>query len=332
MDIRNRRAVRTAAAEALAAAPGNPQKIVLIYAGVTALLGLLSSVVALIVDSRIAGTGGLGNMGLRSILATVQTILPMAQSIIVVFLGFGYQSAVLAMARRQRTGPDSLLNGFRRFGPLLRLMLLESLLFTGILFVAMYLGAQIFVMTPLARDFLELMMPLVANTSVLSAEVVMDEATMLAATEAMMPMFPIIGVVFLLIAAPIVYQYRMAVFALFDEPQRGALAAMRESRRMMRGNRLSLFKFDLGFWWYYGLEILIMALCYGDVLLPMLGVSFPWSAAVSYFLFYIVSLALEVGLNWLFMNRVNVTYATVYETIRPRQEEQKVALGNIFEM
>lgn len=332
MDIRDRRTIRNTAAEALAAATGNPQKTALIYAGSTALLALLSAIISYITGLQMEGTGGLGNMGLRSILATVQAVLPMAQSIIVLFVGFGYQSAVLRMARRQNGGPDALLDGFRRFGPLVRLTLLQGVIYMSVAFVSMYLSSQIFIMTPLASDFLDIMTPLLSSASVLTTEITLDEATLAAASEAMMPMFIIMIPLFLAIAAPLAYQYRMATFSLFDAPEQGAIAALRESRKMMRGNRLHLFKLDLGFWWFYLLEALVMVVCYGDVLLPMIGISFPWSGTFSYFLFYIVSLALETGLYYLFLNRVHVTYATVYEALRPEPQETKVTLGNIFEM
>lgn len=333
MDIRDRRTIRKAAEEALAANPGDPRKLALIYGGGTALLALVCSVITYMVGLQINNTGGLGNLGLRSILSTVQSVLPLAQSIFVLFLGFGYQSAVLRLARRQDCPPASLLDGFRRFGPIVRLALMQGLIYVALAIAASYVGAQVFVMTPLAGDYLEIMMPLLSSTSVLSSEVVLDEATLAAATNAMLPAIPIIVVIFLAIAIPILYQYRMSTFALFDDPGRGAIAAMRESRGMMRKNRFQLFKIDLSFWWFYLAEGLIAVLAYGDVLLPMLGVVFPWSDTVSYFLFYILSLAFQTGLYYLFLNRVNVAYATVYEALRPQpQEETKAVLGNIFNL
>lgn len=333
MDIRNRRAIQDTAARSLASAPGDPRMTALVYAGGTALLGLLMTVLSYLVGLQIDSTGGLSNLGLRSMLSTVQYILPLAQSIIVLCVGFGYSTAVLRMARQQESTPRTLLEGFRHFGPLIRLSLLQALIYTAIGFVAMYVAAQIFVMTPLANDFWEIMMPLISSTSMLNDAIVMDDATLVAATEAMLPMVPIFLVLFLAAAAPIYYQYRMSTFALVDDPRRGAIAAMRASRTMMKRSRLNLFKLDLCFWWFYLAELVISLLAYGDTLLPMLGVSFPWPDTVSYFLFYALSLALQVGLYYLFLNRVNATYATAYDALRPKpQQTNKVALGNIFEM
>ncbi|MBQ7801028.1 MAG: DUF975 family protein [Oscillospiraceae bacterium] len=333
MDITNRRAVRNRAAEALAANPGDPKKLALIYGGSIALLGLLSSVISYAVGLRIDDTGGLANLGLRSILSTVQSVLPMAVSIIVLFLGFGYQSGALKMARRQDCPPATLLDGFRRFGPVLRLVLMQGVIYLGLLLAATYLGAQIFIMTPLANDYMDIMLPLLSSTSMLDSGVTLDAAMLESLSRALVPMLFIVLALFLAAATPILYQYRLSTYALFDDPGRGAIAAMRESRAMMRHNRFQLFKLDLGFWWYYLAEAAVMVVAYGDVLLPMVGITLPWSETVSYFLFYVLSLVLQTGLYYLFLNRVNVTYATVYEFLRPEpQEPTKVALGNIFEM
>ena len=333
MDLQNRRAIQNTAAAHLVAAPGTPKNTALIYAGGCAALSLVTSVFTHLVGLQIEGTGGLGNMGLRSMFATVQYVLPLIQSVIVLCIGFGYRAAVLRMARRQETSPRTLLEGFRYFGPLIRSILLQAMIYIALGIGAMYLAAQIFVMTPLSSDFWEIMMPLVSSTTVLDSSIVMDDATLTAASSAMLPMIPIFVVLFLAVSAPIYYQYRMTSYALLDNPRKGAIAAMRASSTMMKKNRFKLFKLDLCFWWFYALEVLIGVLAYGDMLLPMVGITLPWSETFSYYLFYVVSLALQTGLYYLFLNRVHVTYATVYEGLKPEpQQPQKVALGNIFDM
>lgn len=333
MDIRNRRALKQTAAQSLAGAPGQPKQAALAYAGIAAALSLLTGAVNLLVSNRIAGTGGLANMGLRSILSTIQSILPLVQMLIVMGLGLGYQAAALKMSRRQESSPKTLLDGFYRFGPLFRMSLLQTVIYMAIAFVGMYVSIQIFIMTPLASDLWEVLTPILSSVTSLDSEIVLDEATLSAASMAMWPVFPIFAVLFLAAAAPIFYQYRMANFCLLDASKPGAITALRESRGMMRRNRFQLFKLDLSFWWFYLLELLVTVICYGDMLLPLLGVTLPWSDTVSYFLFYTLSLALQVGVYYLYLNRVNVTYATAYEALRnPPQQTNKVVLGNIFDM
>jgi hypothetical protein len=90
----------------------------------------------------------------------------------------------------------------------------------------------------------------------------------------------------------------------------------------MRRNRFALFRLDLNFWWYYLLQVLVLAVCYGDMLLPLVGITLPWSDTVSYFVFLSLSLALQFAVYYFFLNPVAVTYATAYEALLPKQQEE----------
>ena len=72
---------------------------------------------------------------------------------------------------------------------------------------------------------------------------------------------------------------------------------------------------DLSLWWFYAALLVISLVCYGDLLLPLLGISFPWTDTVSYYLFYILSLALQFALYVFATNRVNAVYAVAYDAL-----------------
>ena len=114
----------------------------------------------------------------------------------------------------------------------------------------------------------------------------------------------------------------MVTYRLIDEPYPRARLALRESRIMMHRNRFALFQLDLSFWWFYGLQLLVMVLCYGDMLLPLCGIELPFSETVSYFLFLALSLALQFAVYYFAMNRVAVTYAVAYTALLPEQEAE----------
>lgn len=325
MNIRDRRAIHHAAGKSLANAKGDPQKILLIYLGIITALSLAVAAISVVLSEHIADTGGLSNMGLRSVLSTVKTVLPVVQTLILLGLEMGYTTMALRVYRGEAVSQDTLFGGFRRFFPLLRQQLLLGFLALGIAMLSVYPSAYIFLMLPASGEFYEIVMPLMESATSLNGVITIDEATMLAATDAMMPMLWILAGVFLLLFLPMYYQFRMAIYRLIDQPRPGALAAMRESRAMMRRNRFALFKLDLSLWWFYGLQALIMLICYCDMLLPALGITLPWSNMVSYFLFLGLSLALQFVVYYFFMNRVAVTYAAAYEALLPKKQEPQEA-------
>ena len=315
MNIRSRSAIHETAGHALDRAPYT-KPAVLIYTAVCCGLSLLATIISAFLSDRISGTGGLSNMGLRAVLSTVQSVLPMVQLIVSACLGLGYHILMLTITRGYDTTPRTLLQGFRHFGPLLRSMLLQGFVYCGLAFVATYGSSFLFLMTPLSVNFTKIMEPLAASMTVLDTGIMLDEATLLAASEAMLPMFWILIPVFLALFIPVFYGFRMVNFCLAEDPRKGALAAMRKSRFLMRRNRTALFRLDLTMWWYYAGSALVTLLCYGDVLLPMAGVTFPWSATVSFYLFYVLSIALQILVNYFAMNRVYAAYAVAYDALQ----------------
>ena len=310
----------------------DPRKAILVYTGIVSLVALLTTLADLYLSREISGTGGLANMGIRSVLSTIQTVLPMAQTVLVLCLELGYLSAVMRFARKQYADHTDLRIGFQRFGPLLRMTLLEGAIYVGILFLSTYLGTQIFMMTPWAEPMLEALTPLLESSMLSSGYPVLDDATMQVIEAASIPLAVIILLVFSLLAIPVSYRYRMANYRLLDKPREGALAAMRNSRRMMRGNALKLLKLDLSFWWYYLLMAAASVVCYGDQILPLLGVTLPIPALASSFLFYGLYLVMQFAIYYFFRNQVEVTYVMAYEAIRPVEKENGVVLGSIFDM
>ena len=325
MNIRDRRAIHHTAAQSLEHAKGDPKKILMIYLGIITVLSLVSAVASVLLSNRIADTGGLSNMGLRSVLSTGQTILPLVQMLVVLGLELGYCTMALRISRGEAVSQDTLFGGFRRFFPLLRAQILQALLYFAVAMLCLYPSVYIFLMLPISADFYEIVMPLAETVTTLSSTITMDEATMIAATDAMMPVLWIFAVLFLLIFIPLHYQFRMVIYRLIDQSRPGALAAIRESHTMMRRNRFALFQLDLNLWWFYALQMLISLVCYGDILLPLLGVTLPWSSTVNYFLFLILSLALQFVVYYFAMNKVAVTYAAAYNALLPKQQEQAPA-------
>jgi len=309
----------------------DPRKVILAYAGITVLLSALLTLANALLSDRIAGTGGLANFGIRSILSTAQSVLPMIQSVVLLCLEFGYFHAILRISRGQYADHTDLKVGFRRFGAIIRLMLWQYLLIFSITMALFYLSMQIFLLTPWANSLLDLLTPLVTEAGA-NAAMLMDEAMMDQAYRAMTPMLILYGVLCCVVLIPVLYGFRMAKFALLDDPNGRAFAALKTSKQMMRHNKFRLFRLDLSFWWYYGLITLATVISYGDAILPMLGIQLPFNDTIGFYLFYFIYLAMLFAIYYFLRNPIEVAYAKAYDSLRDKPADNGVVLGNIFDI
>lgn len=330
MDICNTSEIKAAALRRLTDA-GQAKRIAAIYAGVTLGLSALVTILGLVLEAMMSGTTGLGGMGRRTILSSVQSMLPWVVGLITMCVELGYQAAMLRVARGQYASPQTLRLGFDRFWVLLRCILLEGVILFAIAFGGIYIATMLFMLTPFSGRVMEVLSPVLENVTLLSPEMVLDEALYDQLMQAMIPAFVMCAIVVAAAAIPVLYRLRMARFVIIDKPGIGALAALRESRKMMKGNCLRLAKLDISLWPYYIGCVFASLLCYGDVLLPMMGARFPWSDTVSYYLFFALYLAVQFAVYYFLKNQAEVAYSIAYDSIRPKEPKTEgVALGSIF--
>ena len=332
MDIHNRKELKSFAAQRLESAL-QEKRVILIYTGLVIGVNVLSVLLSYVLGLRIDQATGLRNLGIRNTLSSIQTMLPILQSILVMCLDLGYVSTMLRVARGQYASPNGLRLGFDRFGVLLRSQIILSLFYVGICFVSIYAASMIYMLTPFSASTKELILPILSEASILNTEIAIDDATYTQLISSMVPAFVIFGVIFTALYIPVSYRFRMANYVLIDKPGIGAIAALRESRLMMRGNAIELFKLDVSLWWYHAALLFSSVVCYGDQILPALGMELPVSTDAAYFIFYALYWVLQAAVYYFLRNRVEVTYALAYDAIKPEEKKPEgVVLGNIFQM
>ena len=330
MNIENTREIKEAACRRLADAE-QAKRIAAIYAGITLGLSALVALAGFVLDLQVSQTTGLSGMGRRTILSSIQSVLPYVSALVTMCVELGYQASMLRVARGQYVSPQTLRLGFDRFWLLLRCVLLEGLLLFGVIFGGVYLASILFMFTPWSRQVTELIAPMIENVTLLNPEIAMDEALYGQLMQAMLPAVVICMIVAAVLAIPVLFRLRMVRYVIIDKPGIGAMAALRESRKMMKGKCLKLFKLDVRLWWYYAGSLGASLLCYGDVLLGMAGVTFPWSGTVSYYLFFALYLAAQFAVYYFLRNPAEVSYVIAYDSIRPKEPKTEGAvLGNIF--
>ncbi len=302
----------------------DPKKVVLVYAGIVALSSLVVTVVQDLLDSQISQTGGIQNIGTRSMLTTADTVLTIAQLLLVMCLTLGYTGSMLRIARGQYASPKTLKAGGERIWVLLRTRLLQMLIMTAAAFALCFLVINVCLLTPLSNRVIAVM------GTVSAEELLSNGLALIALYSAMLP----IMLIYLVALVPLLWYfsctYRMVDYLLIDRPQLGAFGVLRESRRMMQGNMKMMLRVDLSFWWYYLLQALVSMLVYLNMVLAPFAIGLPpevlyWGTVVLY-------LAADFALRYFFSNKVAVTYALFYDSLCPKQEQSGAVLGNIFQM
>ncbi len=326
MDILNPRSLRQRAVTALRRGR-EPKKLIYAYAGLTLAMSLGIFLANLWLDAQISGTGGLGNMGDRAILATIQQVIPLFSGFIAMCLDLGFLSGLMRISRGQYADHTDLKTGFRKFWSLVRLALLQSLLYFAIAFLALQLGSMIFMFTPRAEPLMEMLYPIYE-----SGNFAISDAQAMELFGLMIPMLIIIALVFLAVLLPFLFRMRMAFFCLLDDPRGGAMAAIRTSSRMMRGRFLQLLKIDLNHWLYYAGTMLGLVVLWGDVILALLGVNIPLDAQVLALVACVGSAAVQFAVCVYLRPTAEITYLTAYDALREKPQDDGVVLGNIFDM
>lgn len=309
MDLSDHRGLKAAARSAQAAAKYDPRKLMRIHAGVTAAAGLLVSLVGYLLQVGIDDTGGLGGVGIRSMLETAQEVLRLLFGLLLPIWQIGFVYAATQVIRGRRTEPDSLYEGFRHIWPVLKTQIWVALFTGGLVFACYYAAYTIYLMTPMARD---LMMALMGN----------DVEVMMAAMEKALPLISILMLPPLLVFGTwFSYRMRLVDYVLMDEPGAGGLLAIRRSWKLTKGKFGNLLKLDLSYWWYYLLMMLTVLVAYADMILPLLGISLPWPENESFYGFMALSYVLQMLLLWWRGSQVQLTYAAFYQATLPKEPE-----------
>ena len=296
----------------------NPKKVIAVHTGIILLASLLLAFVDYLLEQQIGSTGGLSGISKRSALETAQSVLYLARSVALPFWQMGYIYYTLKVAQGADAGIPSLCEGFFRFGAVLRLKLLMAGILLLVMFASSYIASTVFMLTPWSQPLMDILMS--SMNSTLDPEALMQTYESISLS-VITPMMVIYAITLIILLIPVYYRYRMADLWLMDHPGCRALAALHNSRKMMRGNCVAVFKIDLHFWWFFVLDLLVSLVNYADLLFEQLGIPLPIDANIAFLLSLAVYLILQMGLYLWKQNEVSVTYAHLYEALKPREND-----------
>jgi hypothetical protein len=190
------RALKEAARKSLARSSCDHRRLVLIHTGVVCLANILISLLVFYLNRQIEDTGGIGGLDRRNLLSTVTTVAQLAQTVLLLFWGFGYTSVSIDLARDHIPERDCLLDGFRLVGPILRLTLLKGLLMGGTLFFSIQVASFFFCMTPWADPLMDFTVIYLESTDYAA----MEAALIAVLEQIQLPMMGITALVFLVLS------------------------------------------------------------------------------------------------------------------------------------
>ena len=283
--------------------------------------GLLIMALDYILQQQIGGTGGLSGIGTRTLLETARTVLQYANMLLVPFWQMGIFYWAIRRARRKETQLSDFLEGFRRFGPVLRLKLLQGIVVGLIFVVAILLSSVIFAVSPLAWPVMKLLLPYTQDAEGMQT-LMMNEALMAQIEAQMYPVYIILAILLIPALLPLFYRFRMAEYVIMDKKGTGAILALIRSFQMTRKQSGRMIKLDLSHWWYLALQLVAEVLLYIELLLPLIGVAPPQGVPLlllNYGGYYGVLLIVYT----LFRGRVETTYALVYNILNASVPEPK---------
>lgn len=314
MNIFTARNMKQCAKRALQQKNQDYRKTVLFHEAV--LLGalLLVQLLSLLTNSMAGDTGGLSGIGTRSIIGTIQSAVSLTVTLLMPFWSIGLVYTSTQVARGETVDRPMLLEGFRRFGIVLRYYLMMILIGLAILMVTVYI-------TMMLAEFIPVSENLVNSVVSVDLNAIQDPAQLMEALPwgdllaVILSIAGIFAVTFYGLYLHISYRLFASSYLVMDEECPGAAAAMSASNRLTKGYKWKLLKLDLSFWWYYLLQFAAGLLVYGNVILAALGVELPMDPGIADLLFYILYIGATLAIAWFAGAYINTTHACAYQQI-----------------
>lgn len=309
------RALKYEADQTLQRDIATPRRMVLIHTGLALALSLVLAVISYFLDHVVSADGGLSGLGTQAALATAQVVLQLASIVVVPFWQAGLIFTMLGYVRGRAVEPWDLAEGFRRFVPILTSSLLMGLQYAARAIVSVYISSVLITLTPFVAPMYQVSDMLMQNPNLDITELNVPGMEIFYAALAVIYLL-VLG----LLVLPVFYRYRMVNYIIMDDQKVGGLKAMFISRIMMYRRRKKLFRLDLSFWWFYGLELLLTAISFGSLLLPLVGITLPVSEDAAHWVFQLICVAGQLGLYYAAKPKLEAAYALCYEEFRQNVE------------
>lgn len=298
------------AADALRDAGSAPRRLAVMHSGAVTLAFLLVALIGYGVE-LIPTSTGLDSFGTQAVLTAIPTALKIILAMLLPIWSVGLQHSALGVYRGQNPETGSLLEGFRRFVPMVVTVLWRIFRYALAGFLGVWIVSALIAMLPMPQVAGELLEAFLNHGSIPETsygKIILGTYIWCYVNGA---------VVFVL---PLVYRHRLTGYLIVDDPEEGGWKAMRESRLLMRRGGPQLLRLDLRYWWFHLLDALLLMVAFVD-LLPLMGLHLPasqgWELAL-----LIGAPVLRFVLHLLAKPKLAVEYAGFFDSLLYEEPEQ----------
>lgn len=293
------------------------RNLVLLHSLVYAAAQLALFLLGMLTESMMAGTGGLSGMGTRAILGTVESVLSFAADILLPFWQLGILYTTLLVLGRQQVNFSMLTRGVRRFGPLLRFMIVYGLIATGVSLAVMNVMSFVVLVLPVPEEMM-LVMEKLEPDMLMDPVALMESLPMEELMQWLLPAYILMFAALLIVMVYLGQRLRFGYYLILDDQTNRALEAVSMSFRMTKGAVWQCLKLDLSFLWYTLLGLLPTAFVFSKWLFPAVGIELPIAPEMLQLVGLCISYALELLLVWWAGAHIEVTKACAYQWLLPR--------------
>lgn len=323
MNLNDRRGLKAQTKEILSATKPGKKRLFAVHIAVSAVVSFVISLLGYLLQQGGMAATGLDGISTRALLETLEQLLSMAYSLASPFWQIAGCFLALQLLRQAPANGRSLLAGFRRVGPVLRWMLLVMLMLTPLAWVGstigLFVGIVVAMFLPSGKIFWEIAMSVPeAATQEQFLAMVEDPAIEDQLMTATIPAMVIMVLLTFVAILPLYYRLRMSQYILMDDANAGARTAIKASFRLTKGSAWALFRLDLSYWWYYGLEFLLSGL----YIAGSISQALPLSPLMLFLVCNGGYMVGEILLYSLANPRVQVTYAGAYEALVEKSQKE----------
>lgn len=282
-----------------------PYQLTFFSVAVSVAAAVLAGVVSAVV-SNYQGGEGLSGMDTASMLQALEELLNIVIQLATPFWAVGLVAALFAFSQGEDAGKSTLLEGFRRFFPFLRLYLMKALLVIAISTLVLLPAMIIFSATPWFFNL--------QNAILTNPEIGDNQELFLLLRKDAIPLLVIYGAMLLAVLVPLLYRLRFADYFIITG-MKSALLAMTTSFRMTKGRLTTLIMLDISFWWYYLGSAVLLVVCYLDMAASVLGFRLNMDAQTAYWVCYLCYAAGHLALETFARPRVEGANVLLFRAV-----------------